>query len=161
MRMATADRLTAFVLLVLGVGMAVGGYTMERLEIRQIHPASIPGLVPMILGALMSGCALPLWLSASKDSERGAAPFMAGGSWARLGITTGLCVIYAVVLVGRIPFFWATSLFITAFALAFALPGAPPGRPRLMAAGISVALGIGMAFAISILFEQVFLVRLP
>ena len=161
MRMATADRLTAFVLLVLGVGMAVGGYMMERLEIRQIHPASIPGLVPMILGALMAVCALLLWQSARQHGEREAAPFMSAGSWSRLGITTGLCIVYAVVLVGWMPFFWATALFITVFALTFALPGAPAGRPRLVAAGTSLALGVGMAFAISILFEQVFLVRLP
>ena len=161
MRMATADRLTASVLLVLGVAMSVGGYTMDRLEIRQIHPASIPGLVPMILGALMAVCAFLLWFSAREGDERGAAPFMTGGSWTRLGITTGLCTVYAVVLVGWIPFVWATFLFITAFALNFALPGAPPGRGRKVAAGTSVALGIGMAFAISILFEQVFLVRLP
>jgi hypothetical protein len=48
---ATADRLTSLVLFSLGVAMLIGGYTMDRLEIRHIHPASIPGLVPMILGS--------------------------------------------------------------------------------------------------------------
>ena len=48
MKMAMADRLTAIVLLVIGLALLVGGWTMDRLEVRQIHPASIPGLVPMI-----------------------------------------------------------------------------------------------------------------
>ncbi|MBD3625750.1 MAG: hypothetical protein HUJ24_10345, partial [Rhodobacteraceae bacterium] len=39
-----ADRVTAAVLFALGAGMSYGGYVMDRLEIRQIHPASIPGL---------------------------------------------------------------------------------------------------------------------
>ncbi|CAN0603617.1 unnamed protein product, partial [Ectocarpus sp. 12 AP-2014] len=44
----TADRLTAVVLCLLGLAMTWGGFEMDRLEIRRIHPASIPGLVPMI-----------------------------------------------------------------------------------------------------------------
>ena len=47
MTMAMADRLTAGLLFLLGLALLVGGYTMDRLEIRQIHPASIPGLVPI------------------------------------------------------------------------------------------------------------------
>ena len=55
---ARADQVTALVFFVLGVAMAIGGYTMDRLEVRQIHPASIPGLVPMILGGLLALCAI-------------------------------------------------------------------------------------------------------
>ena len=37
-----ADRLTAIVLFGLGLAMAWGGFEMDRLEIRRIHPSSIP-----------------------------------------------------------------------------------------------------------------------
>ena len=40
--------------------MLAGGYAMDRLEFRQIHPASIPGLLPMILGAALMVCAVLL-----------------------------------------------------------------------------------------------------
>src|SRR6056297_2853194 len=53
---ARADRITAFVFFVLGAAMTWGGYVMDRLEIRQIHPASIPGLVPMFLGVALMLC---------------------------------------------------------------------------------------------------------
>ena len=58
-----ADRITAATLFALGAAMTWGGFVMDRLEIRQIHPASIPGLVPMILGAAMMLCATLLALS--------------------------------------------------------------------------------------------------
>ena len=48
-----ADRVTAAVLFLLGAGLSWGGFTMDRLEVRQIHPGSIPGLVPMILGVAL------------------------------------------------------------------------------------------------------------
>ena len=42
MRMAQADRIAAVVFLALGLAMLAGGWTMDRLEARRIHPASIP-----------------------------------------------------------------------------------------------------------------------
>lgn len=152
MRMATADRVTALVLAGLGLAMLAGGWTMDRLEIRQIHPASIPGLVPMILGGLLTLCAALLWRSA----EAGAA-FMADGSWRRLAITGGLTLAYALGLVGTLPFLWATFVFVAAFALVFSW--AETTAPR----AIAFALGLGAVVAVgtSALFSEVFLVRLP
>ena len=62
-----ADQVAAVVFFLLGMAMLVGGYTMDRLEIRQIHPASIPGLVPMILGAVMMFCASFLYANARRE----------------------------------------------------------------------------------------------
>ena len=59
-RMKTADRITALVLVGLGVAMFWGGFVMDRLEVRQIHPASIPGLMPMGLGMLTVVCGVVL-----------------------------------------------------------------------------------------------------
>ena len=54
--MAKADLLTGVVLLALGLAMLYGGFAMDRLTIRQIHPASIPGLVPVGLGLALAVC---------------------------------------------------------------------------------------------------------
>ena len=56
----SADRLTAVAFFALGAAMAWGGFVMDRLEIRHIHPASIPGLVPMVLGGALMICAVLL-----------------------------------------------------------------------------------------------------
>lgn len=161
MQMAKADRVTAIVFLALGLAMLVGGWQMDRLEIRQIHPASIPGLLPMILGGLLALCAVLLWRTSSASSGPGSARVMSGGSWVRLGLTTGLCVIYALGLIGTLSYFWATAIFTFAFSLIFSFP--VDGTPR--ARGFSVAscavLAFGVAFGSALLFEELFLVRLP
>lgn len=161
MRMAQADRLTAFVLFVLGIAMLTGGWTMDRLEIRKIHPASIPGLVPIILGILLAICAILLWRESRSKNDHTDAPFLADGSWTRLGLTTGLCIVYALVLVGWLPFFWATALFVTAFAAVFAWPVNGDMQKRIRSLVMVSVFGLAMALSTSLLFEKLFLVRLP
>ena len=161
MRMAQADRVAAVVFLALGLAMLAGGWTMDRLEARRIHPASIPGLVPMILGGLMALCAVLQWAAASKEAARDAAPFLVDGSWSRLALTGGTCLAYALLLVGWLPFLWSTFVFVTVFALVFSWPEGPDLRARAKAVLSAVVLGMGIAFGTATLFAEVFLVRLP
>ena len=155
---ARADRVAAVVLFALGIAMLYGGYTMDRLEIRQIHPASIPGLVPMLLGGVLAVCAVLLFLGAREDPD---APAPEGVSWPNAGIALLLCLLYALGLVGRVPFFWATALFIAAFAGAFGWRDAPGAARPLRIAVVSVAYSLAVSGAISALFRYGFLVRLP
>ena len=161
MLMAKADRWTAVALLALGMAMCVGGWTMDRLEIRQIHPASIPGLVPMILGGLLAICAGLLLRASFTDTMRGSERIMVGGSWSRLGITTAICVIYALVLIGWASYFWATAIFTFGFAVIFSYPVEGTARRKAIAVAGAAALGLGIGFGSALLFEQLFLVRLP
>lgn len=156
---ARADRIAAVVLFALGIAMLYGGYVMDRLEIRDIHPASIPGLVPMILGATLALCAVLLFAGARVDPERGTAG-PGGTSWSNFSVALGLCLVYAVLLVGNLPFFWATALFIAVFAGHYLWrDGEGPFRWRtvLVAAGF----GVVVSGAVSVLFRYGFLVRLP
>ena len=161
MKMALADRLTAAVLFALGLALLAGGYTMDRLEIRQIHPASIPGLVPMILGVLLAICAVLLLLSSFKADERNADMVLSGGSWGRLGTTAVICTGYALGLVGWLPYFWATFIFTTAFALLFSFPTGGARKAQAISAAGSLVLGFAVAMGSSLLFRELFLVRLP
>jgi putative tricarboxylic transport membrane protein len=155
---ARADRIAALVLFALGLAMLISGYTMDRLEIRQIHPASIPGLVPIILGAVLALCAVLLYASAgSGRAAEAASP--GGASWRDLGLALALCLVYALVLVGRVPFFWATTAFIAAFAAWFAWPDADGSKLRTVAR--AMAFAVLASGAISALFRYGFLVRLP
>jgi putative tricarboxylic transport membrane protein len=151
-----ADRVAALVFFGLGAAMLAGGYTMDRLEIRQIHPASIPGLVPMILGAALMLCAALLWLGAPR-APRAPAGAAETASPRNLAIAAGLCCAYALVLVGHLPFFVATAVFVAAFVAAFR----PSGRPALRHGLTAVGFGIAAAAAVSALFRYGFLVRLP
>jgi len=159
-----ADRITAVVLFALGVAMLAGGYTMDRLEIRQIHPASIPGLVPMILGATMMICAISLFVGASRRvHENTAADEGAGGgeSWGRLAIVAGLSTFYALVLIGRLPFFVSTAIYVGVFIVCFTWPARGTAIQKLRSVGFALIFALAMAGAISALFLYGFLVRLP
>lgn len=161
MRMTLADRLTAIVFAALGLSMAVGGYRMDRLEIRQIHPGSIPGLVPMILGVLLVICAAMLWREAARAGPDTGEPVLSDGSWLRLGLTAGTCLIYALVLVGFLPFVWSTGLFVFTFAAIFSWPGSGDVVALVKALAGAAILAVATAIGTALLFAEVFLVRLP
>lgn len=155
---ARADRITAVILFALGVAFLYGGYTMDRLEFRQIHPASIPGLVPMLLGAVLAVCAVLLYAGAGAGAG---APVGEPLSWRNVGLALATCLVYALVLVGNVPFFWATAVFVSTFAALFAWRDSegPQSAPRTIV--VSAVFGLIVAAVISALFRYGFLVRLP
>jgi putative tricarboxylic transport membrane protein len=155
---ARADQVSALVFFVLGVAMAVGGYTMDRLEIRQIHPASIPGLVPMILGGLLAVCAIGLYLGA-RTSDDG--PATDDVSLHNLGFAALYTVVYALGLVGRMPFELATGIFITVFVLHFTRERLAEGRHPAVWIGGALVYAVICSATVSALFRYAFLVRLP
>ncbi len=157
--MSLADRVTAVVFFALGTAMLVGGYTMDRLEIRQIHPLSIPGLVPMLLGGALAFCALILFFQ--KNAEGGPDVMIAFGSVSRLALTVALTFAYALILVGWLPFYLATAIFITAFTFVFSWSNEATPRARILMMVKSVVFGGVAAYAVVSLFEKAFLVRLP
>lgn len=148
---ARADRITAIVLLAVGIVMLWAGWSMDRLEIRRIHPSSIPGLLPMILGGAISLCAVFLYLGAK---DPGTPP--TEGSW-RTMLFAGLwsCA-FALLMVGTLPFFVAAAVYIAGFVILFDAE-APPVR-RVVSGCI---YGIIAASVVSLLFRYAFLVRLP
>ncbi len=161
-----ADLYTAPFLFLLGALFVYGGWTMDRLEIRQIHPASIPGLVPMLLGAALAIAAIVLFIQArgsvAEPGSRATTPETeAPGSNRDLLTAAVLCCVYALGLVGNIPFVVATAVFIAAFVIAFE---ADPEKNRmhlLKVCAIATALGIIVATGLAVLFRYAFLVRLP
>lgn len=160
-----ADLLTAIVLIALGLVVTYFSWTMDRLEIRRIHPSTIPGLVPLILGVVLTFCGALLALrSARLDSKAGGAALLRVlTSWqvVRVLSVLGMALFYTLVLVGRMPFWLATSLFIFTFITLFetVLADSPKSLPKTLIWAVVVALGAGIG--IHYVFGQIFLVRLP
>ena len=168
-----ADFITAVVLVTLGLATLYGAWTMDRLEIRRIHPASVPGLVPGGLGLAIAICgALLLIRSVRLGGHR---PLSGDGSFVqwlrsiearRLALATVLCLVYPLLLVGWLPFWLATGLFVFAFIVVFewlpqdgeAAPSPARRRAILFWAAVQAAL---VAAIVSIVFQELFLVRLP
>jgi hypothetical protein len=162
-----ADLITGVVLIVFGLAVVAESYGMPRLEERNINPWTAPGIVPGMLGliiALLGGVlafrSVGGWrnAAASHSAEDRAE---ARASLARLALCGALCVIYAVLFVGRMPFWLACWLFVFAFIAAFewGAGDATPVRARKLA--IAAAIATATALVVPYVFETLFLVRLP
>jgi uncharacterized membrane protein len=72
-----------------------------------------------------------------------------------------LCLVFAVGLVGRLPFWLAAAIFVFAFTTLFEWQGGAALRERLRRLAIAAALGIGTGVLVTVVFQRGFLVRLP
>jgi hypothetical protein len=162
-----ADLITGVVLLVFGLAVVAESYGMPRLEERNINPWTAPGIVPGMLGIVIAllGAVLALrsaggWRAVQTPQtleERSESR----ASVVRLALCAALCVIYAVLFVGRIPFWLASWLFVFAFIAAFEWTSgdAMPACVRKLA--IAAAVATAVALVVPYVFETLFLVRLP
>jgi hypothetical protein len=165
-----ADLVSACVWIAFGSLVAVGGWTMDRLEHLHINKYEIPGLVPGLLGAAIAvlGALLALRalrrgalrpVAAPVATEGGAA----SGGWHRMAAVFAAMLAYSLVLVGRgLPFWLATGAFVTAFIFFF-------DRERQTAIGRSTArqlllaaiCGVVTSAVVTLVFQDIFYVRLP
>ena len=73
-----------------------------------------------------------------------------------------LCVAYAAGLVGRGPPFWlATAVFVFVVILAFRWAELKADGRLARGAAVAAACAIGTAAAVTLVFQELFLVRLP
>lgn len=139
-----------------GVAWALGGglivyasWTMDRLERHGAALYTAPGLVPGLLGLVL--VVLGVALALRKRAICASSPAI---RWGNTPLVLALCLGYAIGLIGRMPFWLATFVFVTAFIAIFEYPS----RRRMAFAPL---YGAATSLAVSNLFEAVFLVRLP
>jgi hypothetical protein len=160
------DFLSALGWMALGIAILIGSVTMDRLEKQDINPYTIPGLLPgllgiamTILGALLAARSWRPHLLATANR----AP-VDRAEQKRLLLVLGLCLAFGVGLVGHgLPFWLAATLFVTAAILCLQYQqrksaGEPLNLRRFVTAG---AIGLGAGIVITIVFQEIFLVRLP
>jgi hypothetical protein len=160
------DLWVAVVFLVLGAAIVSVAAQMPMFRERQGEIYNWPGLVPSLHGTVV--IILSLWLGV-RSIARGA--LRAGGagiklkqegySNARLAMAAGLCLVFAAGLIGRTPFWLGAALFVTGFIALFEWQrGASPAQ-NLRRLAIAAAIGIATGIAVTLVFERLFLVRLP
>ncbi|HEY1229521.1 MAG TPA: tripartite tricarboxylate transporter TctB family protein [Ramlibacter sp.] len=167
-RPARADLHDALGWMALGLAILVGSLTMDRLEHQNINPYTVPGLLPGLLGLamlLLGGVlALRSWRrGALHEARRPATPEM-HAQRVRVAVVLALCLGYGVGLVGHgLPYWLASSLFVATMILVLQRMNPDPAErvltPRAWAKAI--AIGLGAAFTIQVVFQELFLVRLP
>lgn len=162
---ARADLITAFVLVALGLVIFYLSWTMPRLEARHIHPATIPGLVPLILSMALTLCgallALRSWRIEAEGGWRGLAGIFRTRQALRVFVILGLALIHTLILVGWLPFWAAAMLFIFAFIMIFETWLADTPANPLSSLAWAIAIAVLGGGGIYLVFERIFLVRLP
>jgi hypothetical protein len=152
----------------LGIAILIGSVMMDRLERQDINPYTIPGLLPGLLGIAMT--ILGALLAARSWRPRLLAAAVLGdvsshrAGRKRLLLVLGLCLGFGVVLVGHgLPFWLAAAIFVTAAILSLQAQQRQSAGQKLSLRVIvtTAAIGLGAGFAITIVFQELFLVRLP
>jgi hypothetical protein len=152
--------------LALGAAILAGSITMDRLQDQDINPYTIPGLLPGLLGIaimLLGGLLAlrSLHRGAGKSDGRMVRP---SGAWRRLACVIGFSVFFDTVLVGHgLPFWAGAAVYVasTIVALQHAGDGTPGGRLAWRRIGVATLIGLGAGAAVTIVFQDIFLVHLP
>lgn len=144
-----------------GFGLLIVGESlrMDRYEAMGAVLYSMPGFVPGMLGSVVALLGLVLmlrgWRRKLREAEAGEDAERLFNR--RIGITMVLSLVYAGLLIGRAPFWLATALFVTAFVASFA----PEDQSRVRRITVSLLAGVLTSAVVTVVFQQVFLVRLP
>jgi hypothetical protein len=167
-RPARSDLKDAIGWMVLGVATLVGSVTMDRLEQQNINPYTVPGLLPGLLGLAMvllgAVLALRSWRRGALAAPLPPASAELREQRKRVAVVAALCCGYGVVLIGHgLPFWVASTIYVTASILVVRRMSRDPGERQLGPRAWVQALVIGLCTAVivQVVFQEVFLVRMP
>lgn len=153
---ARVDFVAALAWMALAAAILVASFTMDRLERLGAKLYSAPGLVPGLLGLVLFALGALLAVRALRAGalrDASVNPYLRQG-WGSTALVLALFLGYALGLVGRVPFWLATFIFVTAFIVLFEYPA------RLQMA-LAPVYGALTSLAVTWLFETLFYVRLP
>jgi len=165
---ARADFVAALTWIALGLAIVAGALAMDRLERFGATLYTAPGLVPGILGALIAFLGGVLLV---RSVRRGAMATFSE-SWlptpegrstlARTMLAIALSLVYTLVLVGHgLPFWLVTVLFVFVFMLLFYLPERRARGETMRGVVLSAVVAVATSAIVTLMFERVFLVRMP
>jgi putative tricarboxylic transport membrane protein len=160
------DLWTAAVFLAAGVAIVYASWLMPTFREQLGQAYTAPGLVPALYGIIIA--VLALWLAA-RSIGRGVLRPRTGGlrapregySNARLVLAAALCLVFAVGMVSRLPFWLATAIFIFFFIMLFEWRRGQPWRARARPMATALVTAAVTGLLVVLVFERVFLVRLP
>ncbi len=159
------DLWTGAAFLLLGLSIVSFAVQMPTFKEQKGEIYTAPGLVPGIYGLVI--CLLSVWLVV-RSLRRGRSAGQAasdgtpdGSSNLRLALAAALGLIFGVGLIGRMPFWVAAAIFVTAFIVLFEWRPGEPWSRRAMRFGTATLQGVITGVAVMFVFEKLFYVRLP
>ncbi|MCW5650478.1 MAG: tripartite tricarboxylate transporter TctB family protein [Ramlibacter sp.] len=155
---ARSDLLGGAGWVIFGLLIVAESLRMERYTSMGAVLYTMPGFVPGMIGCVIVFLGAMLMLRGWRRRAAGRAGEPGGPVLnRRIAITLALCLLYAAGLIGRIPFWLATALFVAGFTWLFA----PPEQARLKRLIAALVAGALTSAVVTLVFQQVFLVRLP
>jgi putative tricarboxylic transport membrane protein len=162
---ATADHIGGLIWLVFGAAVFYGSWTMDRLENQNINPVTAPGLVPGLISVGIIAFALVLLLRRGKPQVVGGHAEDASEAptnWRRLIVSWVLCVGFAGLLLGRGIAFWLLAgAFVFLHILFLDDPDRIAEQPLAKRALLAAVIAVCTSAAVTLVFQKIFLVRLP
>jgi len=159
-----ADLVWSLVWIAIGAAIFYGGFAMDRLERQHINPYTAPGLVPALLGVAITLLGVILLVRSVWAGGVGAQPTAATGhtDFPRLLLALALCLAYAAGLVGSgLPFWLATFLFVFVAIVAFQWSERRSRGELGKGLAVAALCAAGTAAGVTLVFQELFLVRLP
>lgn len=172
-KLLTADRIGGLIWIVFGAAVIYGSWVMDRLETLGIPPSTAPGVVPGLLGAFIIVFGLVLVLrrdavgAPALETADGAAPAEAAPEESdfhgkRAALSAFLCLAYGGALLGSgIPYWLLTTAFLFLHIVLLDETTDVPAQFDLRRAITAAILAPAFATAVTLIFQYIFLVRLP
>lgn len=164
---ARTDLITAAVLLAFAAAAFAGAWAMPTFTDRGGDPFTAPGIVPgfhaVVIGLLSLVLGIRAVMRGALAPDGGKPPDwrkVEGTSNLRLALAAALGLGLVFGLVGRVPFWVAATAFVASFTILFEWPITPKDK-RLRRVAEAVVLGLVTGVLVTLVFERVFLVRLP
>jgi hypothetical protein len=160
----TRDRGFGLFWLALGLAIFFESWRMPRLEEQGINPYTVPGLVPGLLGLILAVFGVALFFRRAPAAAEIDLEGSDGGQaepW-RVALAFVLCVGFGAFALGHGPPFWlASGVFLFLAIILFEWPE-HRAEGTLRYGLIRAALvGVVGSAAITFIFQEIFLVRLP
>lgn len=166
--MTKADLITGLVLILFSLAVIEESWRMPRLADLGVRPESAPGLVPGILGIVLLIFGSVLTVRSLRRgghhlgfSREGFRQTLSRPRNLRLIATLVLCVGYANIMIGRMPYWLATGIFIFLFIAIFEWRRDADRRARLRSLAFAIGISVTMTAAVTWVFSNAFLVTLP
>lgn len=161
-----SDFIAATAWIAFGIAVAIGSWKMDRLQNQDVPPYAVPGLLPFFLGlAIVFFGTLMLARAWRQGALAKGAIQTAGMSPAerkRLLIVLGLCLTFGIAMVGHgLPFWLASTIFVSATISVLQYPQRRAANQVMRGIAQSIVIGLCTGFGVTLLFQELFLVRLP
>ena len=149
---------TGFGLLILAESLRMDRFTSMGATLYTM-PGFVPGMIGSVIVLLGAVLMLRGWRRGKADGAQQEPDATANEPIVnrRIAITLALALVYAAALLGRAPFWLVTALFVAAFTWLFA----PDDQPTTRRTAAAVMAGVVTSAVVTVVFQHVFLVRLP